>query len=104
MMKVMEITEEQFEKEVINEKKEVLVDFYANWCGPCKMLRTVLEDIAKENNNIKIVSIDVDEAESLAMSYEVFSIPCLIKFKDGKAEKRSVGFKPREEIEKLIGE
>ena len=88
----------------IKEKREVLVDFYANWCGPCKMLKPVLEQIAAINEKIKVVSINVDEAENLAMAYGISSIPCVIKFKDGKELERSIGFKSKEEIEKMIGE
>lgn len=103
-MKIIEIKENEFEKEVIKEKREVLVDFYANWCGPCKMLKPVLEQIAAINEKIKVVSINVDEAENLAMAYGISSIPCVIKFKDGKELERSIGFKSKEEIEKMIGE
>ena len=103
-MNVVEINENEFDKEVIKEKKVVLVDFYANWCGPCKMLKPILEEIANNNENVKIVSINVDDADNLAMSYGISSIPCLIKFKDGKELERSIGFKPKEEIEKLIGD
>ena len=103
-MNVIEINENEFEKEVIKEKKKVLVDFYANWCGPCKMLRPVLEQVASNNENVKIVSINVDEAENLAMSYGVSSIPCVIKFENGKEIERSIGFQPKEEIEKIIGD
>jgi len=103
-MKIIEIKENEFEKEVIKEKREVLVDFYANWCGPCKMLKPVLEQIAAINEKIKVVSINVDEAENLAMAYGISSIPCVIKFKDGNELERSIGFKSKEEIEKMIGE
>ena len=103
-MKIIEIKENEIEKEVIKEKREVLVDFYANWCGPCKMLKPVLEQIAAINEKIKVVSINVDEAENLAMAYGISSIPCVIKFKDGKELERSIGFKSKEEIEKMIGE
>ena len=103
-MNVIEINENEFEKEVIKEKKKVLVDFYANWCGPCKMLRPVLEQVASNNENVKIVSINVDEAENLAMSYGVFFFFFVIKFENGKEIERSIGFKPKEEIEKIIGD
>ena len=103
-MNIIEIKENEFEKEVIKEKREVLVDFYANWCGPCKMLKPVLEQIAAINEKIKVVSINVDEAENLAMAYGISSIPCVIKFKDGNELERSIGFKSKEEIEKMIGE
>ena len=99
---IKEIKENEFIKEVSENNKKVLVDFYANWCGPCRMLRPVLEEFANEFNDIKIVSIDVDEAENLAREYEVISIPCLVLFQDGKEINRSVGLKSKEEIENII--
>ena len=101
-MSIIEIREDEFEKEVLKSEKKVLVDFYANWCGPCKMLRPVLSSVAETHDDVKVVSIDVDEAENLAMSYGISSIPCIIKFKDGNELERSIGYKPKEEIEKLI--
>ena len=99
---IKEIKENEFIKEVSESNKKVLVDFYANWCGPCRMLRPILEEIANEFNDTKIVSIDVDEAENLAREYEVISIPCLVLFQDGKEINRSVGLKSKEEIENMI--
>ena len=102
IMKVKKINKDIFNEEVLNSKGVVLVDFYANWCGPCKMLRPVLSSVAETHDDVKVVSIDVDEAENLAMSYGISSIPCIIKFKDGNELERSIGFKSKEEIEKLI--
>ena len=99
---IKEIKENEFIDEVSKSNENVLVDFYANWCGPCRMLRPVLESVAKENKDIKILSIDVDEAENLAREYEVISIPCLILFKDGKEVNRSVGLKSIDDIESMI--
>lgn len=101
-MDVIEINKNNFEEEVLKSGKKVLVDFYANWCGPCKMLKPVLDSVAEEHDDVKLVSINVDEAESLAMTYGISSIPCLIKFKNGIEVDRSIGFKSKEEIEKLI--
>lgn len=101
---VVEINKDNFDDEVINYKGIVLVDFYANWCGPCKMLRPILEEISESHNDVKIVSINVDEADSLAMSYGISSIPCVVKFKDGVEGNRSIGFKTKEEMEEFIGE
>lgn len=103
-MKIIKGTNDNFEKEVLNEKKTVLVDFNADWCGPCRMIAPILEKIAEENDKIKIVSVNIDEEEELREKYGVFSIPCLVVFKDGKEGNRSVGLKPEEEIKKLIGE
>ncbi len=99
---VKEIKENEFESVVLNSKERVLVDFYANWCGPCKMLRPVLDSIANERSDKKIVSIDVDEASDLSSKYGVISIPCLILFKDGKEINRSVGLKSKSEIEGML--
>ena len=96
---IKEIKENEFENIVLKSKEKVLVDFYATWCGPCRMLRPVLESIA---NDKKIVSIDVDEAENLAREYGVMSIPCLILFQDGKEINRSVGLKSKSEIEGML--
>ena len=103
-MKVINVTEETFEAEVKNSKIPVLIDFNAEWCGPCKMLAPVLDEVAKETDNVKIVSINVDDNDDLAREYNVFSIPCLVLIKDGKEVKRNVGMIPKSEIEKLIGE
>ncbi len=99
-MEIKEITNDNFDKEVINAQEKVLVDFNANWCGPCRMLRPVLEEI----EGVKIVSVDVDNNEELAKKYGVMSIPCLILFKDGQEVNRSFGMQPKEEIEKMVGE
>ena len=99
---IKEIKENEFENIVLKSKEKILVDFYANWCGPCKMIRPVLESIATDRSDKKIVSIDVDEAENLAREYGVMSIPCLILFQDGKEIKRSVGLKSKSEVEGMF--
>ena len=103
-MKVIDVNKSNFEEEVIKSEKRVLVDFNADWCGPCKMLRPVLDEIAENNDNIKIVSVNVDFNESLAKEYNVFSIPCLVLIENGKETNRSVGMIPKSDVEKLIGE
>ena len=102
-MEIIEIKKDNFEQEVLKSKTPVLVDFNANWCGPCRMLGPILDEIASENENIKIVSVNIDSEGNLAKEYGVLSIPCLVLFKDGKEEKRSIGLKPKDEIEKFIG-
>lgn len=99
---VKEIKENEFEEIVLKSKEKVLVDFYANWCGPCKMLRPVLDNITSERSDKKIVSINVDEAEELSRKYGIISIPCLILFQDGKEINRSIGLKPKSEIESML--
>ena len=103
-MNVIEVTKDNFENEVLKSDKLVLADFNAEWCGPCKMLKPIVEEIAETNENIKIVSINIDDEEELAEEYGVFSIPCLVVFDKGKEVKRNVGFISKDDIEKLIGE
>jgi len=103
-MEIINITKDNYENEVIKSEQTVLVDFNANWCGPCRMLAPVLETIAEEKNNIKVVSVNIDDEEDLAKEYNVFSIPCLVLIKDGKEVNRSVGLISKSELEEFIGE
>lgn len=103
-MSIIEGTISNFENEVLKSKEMVLVDFNANWCGPCRMLAPILEKLSENNDSIKIVSVNIDNEEDLATKYNVFSIPCLVIFQDGKELKRNVGFIPEEELESFIGE
>ena len=102
-MKIKNVDKNNFKDEVISSNIPVLVDFNATWCGPCKMIRPILDEIASDNENIKIVSIDVDKQQELASEYGVISIPCLVLFKNGKEEKRIIGMQPKEYIESFIG-
>ena len=101
-MEVLKVTSENFEEEVLNSNKTVLIDFYANWCGPCKMLSPVVETVAKENENIKVVKIDVDTAQDLAIKYQVMSIPTLVVIKNAQEVKRTVGVVNKSEIEEMV--
>ena len=94
---------ENFEKEVLQAQGLALVDFYADWCGPCKMVAPVLEEIAQEREDVLIGKINVDESGSLAAKYQVVSIPTMILFKDGKEQGRIIGFKPKDDILRFIG-
>ena len=102
-MAELNITSLNFENEVLNSDKPVLLDFYADWCGPCKMLAPVLHEIAEENaGTIKVGKINVDEQMELAMRFQVSSIPMLVVFKNGKAVARSVGYRPKAEIAAMV--
>ena len=89
---------QNFDNEVLNNNVVALVDFYADWCGPCKMVAPIVNEIANERSDITVGKVNVDENNSLAVKYGVVSIPTLIVFKDGKEQTRIVGYRPKEDI------
>ena len=101
-MAAIEITAENFEHEVLNSDKPVLLDFWAIWCGPCMMLSPVVEELAAAHPEIAVAKVNVDENPELAMVYRISAIPALILFRDGKVAKQSVGYQPREALEELL--
>ena len=101
-MAVLEVTGASFEKEVLQSDRPVLADFYANCCGPCKMLRPILEEISDDRQDVKVVSINIDEEDELAEQFDVSAIPCVVLIRDGMEVDRSVGLKPREALEELL--
>lgn len=101
-MAELELTVSNFEEEVLRSDKPVLVDFWATWCGPCRMLAPVIAQIAEEHPEIKVGKIDVDEQPELAMRYRVASIPTLMVFRDGKVVNTSVGVIPKPMVEALF--
>ena len=98
----IEVNSINFQKEVLNSDKKVLIDFYATWCVPCQMLSPVLEEVAAENSDIKLVKIDVDQNEELAYKYGISAMPTVIVMEKGEEINRSVGVISKEEILKLI--
>lgn len=100
-IQILKITEENFESEVLQSDKTVLIDFYADWCGPCKVLSPIVEEFASENPDIKVVKVNVEEAQNLAINYEVMSIPTLVVIKDGKEVNRTIGVVNKSEIVSL---
>ena len=101
-MEIIHVTEATFKQEVLESDKPVLVDFWATWCGPCKMLAPTVSEIADEyEGKVKVCKLDVDQAMDIAMSYGVASIPTLILFKDGEIVKKSVGVVSKTEIEAM---
>lgn len=101
-MAVIEITAENFEKEVIQSDKTVLLDFWASWCGPCQMLSPLVDEIAEERTDIKVGKINTDEQQELAVKYKVMSIPMLLVMKNGEIANKSIGLISKEEILSLL--
>ena len=97
-MAVMVINKENFQNEVLNSDKPVLLDFYADWCGPCRMVGPIVEEIAGERSDIKVGKINVDEQSEIAAQFGVMSIPMLAVIKNGEVVNRSVGARPKEQI------
>lgn len=100
-MKEIKLNKENFKEKVLDSKGLVLVDFWASWCGPCKMLAPVLSQIAEENDDIIVGKVNVDEEMELAQAFRIESIPTVILFSDGKPVKQSIGFTSKEALEKM---
>ena len=100
-MSVVKLNKDNFEKEVLNSKGKVLVDFYATWCGPCMMLSPIVDQLSEEVD-FKVCNIDTDEAEEIAREFGIMSIPCIIAFKDGKEVNRSIGLTDKNGLLKLL--
>ena len=102
-MAVIELSSNNFEQEVLRSEAPVLVDFWASWCGPCKMLAPVVEELAGEHPEVKFAKVNVDEHPELAMVYRISAIPAVMLFRDGKVANQSVGFQSKEALAQLIG-
>ena len=101
-MSVINLKDEMLENEVMNADKPVLIDFFATWCGPCRMLSTIVDEIAEEHSEFKICKVNVDEEPELAQKFGVVSIPTLVVIRDGKVTGQSVGAKPKEDILEML--
>ena len=101
-MSTLKITDENFEEEVLKSDKTVIVDFYADWCGPCKMQSPIIEELANENQNIKVGKLNVDENPDTAVKYDVMSIPTILIIKNGEVSKEFVGLTEKDEILKNL--
>ena len=101
-MSVIKISKENFASEVMNSDKPVLLDFYADWCGPCRMVGPVVSEIANERNDVKVGKINVDEQRELAARFQVMSIPMLAVIKNGKLTDQVVGYRPKGQIEAML--
>lgn len=103
-MSVIKLTGENFEQEVLQSEKPVLVDFYADWCGPCQMMSPVIEEIAGEVTDAKVCKLNIDENIEIAQQYGVMSIPTFIVFKNGEVAKKDMGAQPKSAILALLGQ
>ena len=102
-MSVFKITSENYKKEVLESDKKVLIDFYADWCGPCRMMSPIIEEISEElENNIKVGKVNVDENQELAMEYGVMSIPTIVIIEKGEVIKSFVGVRDKNEIKEAL--
>ena len=99
---MIKVSAENFQSEVLESKKTVLIDFYADCCGPCRVLSPRVEEFAKENKDIKVVKSDIDDEQDLAIEYDVMSIPTLVVIKNGEEVDRVVGLVPKSTIEELV--
>lgn len=102
-MSAIVITKENFEAEVLKASGTVLVDFWATWCGPCRMLSPIVDQVADEHPDVKVGKINVDEQPELAQQFDIMSIPTLLVFKNGEKVQESVGLIPKEKVEALLG-
>ena len=103
-MSVVKITKENFQKEVLQSQKPVLLDFWASWCGPCRMVAPIVDEIAGERPDIKVGKVNVDEQQELAAAFQILSIPTLLVMRQGKVVSQTMGARPKQQILALLSE
>ena len=101
-MEVKQLNSENFKEIINNAGKPIIVDFYADWCGPCKMVMPLIEEIATENNDIEVYKVNIDESPEIAKEFSVMSIPTIVSFKDGQINKKVIGAQPKDSILDLV--
>ncbi|WP_293007327.1 MULTISPECIES: thioredoxin [unclassified Oscillibacter] len=101
-MSVMNITKNNFQKEVVQSDKPVLLDFWATWCGPCRMVSPIVDEIASERGDLKIGKINIDEQQELASAFQIMSIPTLVMMKEGKVINQMIGARPKSQILSML--
>ena len=101
-MSAINITKENFKKEVLEAKQPVLLDFWASWCGPCRMVSPIVDEIAGERSDIKVGKVNVDEQQELASQFQIMSIPTLVVIKDGKVVNQATGARPKQQILAMV--
>jgi thioredoxin 1 len=101
-MSVITITKDNFQQEIMESSQTVMLDFWASWCGPCRMLSPVIDEIAEERSDIKVGKVNVDEQPELARSFRIMSIPTVAVMKNGKVVRQSMGVRPKKQIEELL--
>ena len=101
-MEILHITKENFQSEVMESKKTVLLDFWATWCGPCRMIAPVLEEVAQEREDVKVCKIDVDKEPELAQQFQIMSIPTLIVMEQGRIVNKALGAMPKNSVLALL--
>ena len=101
-MKVLHINKDNFHKEVVSSEKPVLLDFFASWCGPCRMVGPILDEIAREREDIKVCKVNIDEQPELASRFRIMSVPTLMVLKDGQVMEQSIGARPKHQILAMV--